>query len=95
MYGINASVYNNLIDYFRRNEDIIEVIIFGSRAKENYRDNSDIDLFIKYNGEYKGTIVNNIEDIVGIYSCDILFDGNLNDEIKYQISRDGIVIYKK
>lgn len=95
MYGINDLVYNKLIEYFNGNKDIIEVIIFGSRAKGNYSNNSDIDLCIKYVGKYKGTLVNEIEDIVGIYSCDILFDGNLNDEIKYQISRDGNVIYKK
>ena len=40
----------------------------------------------------KGTIKEKIEDIIGIYSCDIVFSDNLNDEIKREIERDGIRI---
>ena len=35
MYGINENVYNNLINYFKKNTNITNVILFGSRAKKN------------------------------------------------------------
>ena len=40
----------------------------------------------------KGTVKAQIEDIIGLYSCDIVLFDNLNDEIKKQIERDGIRI---
>jgi uncharacterized protein len=95
MYGINKKVYENLIGYFEENEKIQKVILFGSRAKGNENYNSDIDLCIHCLGAGRGTIVEKINYIVGIYSCDIVFLDSLNEEISKQISRDGIVIYEK
>lgn len=92
MYGINEKVYVNMRNYFNENNEIEEVILFGSRAKGTYKYNSDIDLCIKCSSKIKGTIKEEIDDIIGIYSCDIVFLDNLNDEIKKQIERDGIKI---
>lgn len=92
MYGVNEKVYEKMINYFNSNKEIEEVILFGSRAKGNYNYNSDIDLCIKCKTKIRGTIKDDIEDIIGIYSCDIVFLDNLNDEIKKQIERDGIKI---
>ena len=47
MYGINETVYNKLMDYFRKNNEIRQVILFGSRAKGKEKYNSDIDLWIE------------------------------------------------
>lgn len=93
MYGINEKVYNNLIFYFNEDKEIKEVILFGSRAKENYKDNSDIDLCINCSTQVKGTIKEKIDEIIGIYSCDVVFFDTLNDEIKKQIERDGIKLF--
>lgn len=95
MYGINERVYRNLINYFKCNIDVKTVILFGSRAKKNEKYNSDIDLCIECSQNRRGTIEYEIDEIIGVYSCDILFLDSLNDEIKKQIDRDGIIIYKK
>ncbi|ARC83465.1 nucleotidyltransferase domain protein [Clostridium argentinense CDC 2741] len=93
MYGINEKVYESLIKYFRDNSKIQKVILFGSRAKGTETINSDIDICIECTKENRGTIVEEINDIIGIYSCDIVFLDSLNEEIKKQIFRDGIIIY--
>jgi predicted nucleotidyltransferase len=93
MYGIDKKVYKNLISYFQSNSDIQKVIIFGSRAKGTENINSDIDLCIGYTGKSKGTIVAEIDDVIGVYSCDIVFSDSLNENIGKQIDRDGIEIY--
>lgn len=93
MYGIEKKVYKNLISYFQSNSDIEKVIIFGSRAKGTENVNSDIDLCISYIDKSKGTIVEEINDVIGIYSCDVIFLDSLNESIKKQIDRDGIEIY--
>lgn len=94
MYGISSTVYDNLINYFSKNENIKSVILFGSRAKGNEKINSDIDLCIECTEKYRGFIEEDIEDIIGIYSCDILYLDSLNEEVKKQVDRDGIEIYK-
>lgn len=93
MYGINEKMYKKLLSYFENNVNIRKVIIFGSRAKGTENINSDIDLCVDYTGKGKGTIVEDINDIIGIYSCDIVFLDSLNENIKKQIDRDGIEIY--
>ena len=93
MYGIDKKVYKSLINYFLNNNNIEKVIIFGSRAKGIENINSDIDLCVSYIGKSKGTIVEEINDVIGIYSCDIVFINSLNENIKKQIDRDGIEIY--
>jgi len=95
MYGIDKKVYNSLINYFLNNSNIEKVIIFGSRAKGTENINSDIDLCVGYIGKSKGTIVEEINDVIGIYSCDIVFLNSLNENIEKQIARDGIEIYSK
>lgn len=94
MYGINEKVYESLIKYFRDNSKIQKVILFGSRAKGTETINSDIDICIECTKKNRGTIVEEINDIIGIYSCDIVFLDSLNEEIKKQIFRDGIIIYE-
>lgn len=95
MYGINEKVYKRLINYFEYNGNIEKVILFGSRAKGIEKINSDIDLCIGYIGKSKATVVEEINDIIGVYLCDIVFLDSLNENIEKQIARDGIEIYSK
>lgn len=94
MYGIEESIYKNLISYFNNNKYIKIVVLFGSRAKGNYSYNSDIDLGILCDKKYKGTIAEELDELVGVYSLDIVFLDSMNEEIKLQIEKYGIEIYK-
>lgn len=84
-----------MLKYFEYNKNINKVILFGSRAKGNERINSDIDICIDAYKIERGTIVNDINEIIGVYSCDIVFYDSLNKEISDQINRYGIIIYTK
>lgn len=95
MYGIEPSVYTRLQTYFQSNEDIRSVILFGSRAKGLETSRSDIDLCIDYIGKHKGTVIFEIEDRVGIYDVDVVFQETLGEELSAQIIRDGKQIYQK
>ncbi|MBB5326017.1 putative nucleotidyltransferase [Anoxybacillus tepidamans] len=94
-HGINKNVFERLIAYFQSEKEIQKVILFGSRAKDTARHHSDIDLCIDYKGKQKGKVISDIDDIVGVYSCDVLFCDSLNQEIERQIERDGMVIYER
>ncbi|MGV1023825.1 nucleotidyltransferase domain-containing protein [Clostridium perfringens] len=93
MYGIHESVYSKLINYFEEKDYIEKVILFGSRAKGNYKYNSDIDLAILCDKLYKGTVVEEIEELIGVYSSDIVFLDQLTGDIKKQVDVYGIEIY--
>ena len=45
--GLRKKEIDYLLDVFKQFSEIEEVIIFGSRAKKNYKSGSDIDLAIK------------------------------------------------
>ena len=46
-FGISEKSYNLLVEFLKTYLQIEEVLIFGSRAKGNYKKGSDIDLVIK------------------------------------------------
>jgi uncharacterized protein len=46
-YGLKDSDLQQIVDSFKRFDEIAEVLLFGSRAKGNYKTGSDIDLAIK------------------------------------------------
>ena len=95
MYGIHESVYTKLMNYFENNIHIKKVILFGSRAKGNAEYNSDIDLAIDCDSFFKGTVVEEIDEIIGVYSSDIVFLDKVNGDIKDQIDAYGIEIYNE
>lgn len=65
----------------KQEKSLKKVVLFGSRAKGNYSYNSDIDLGILCDKKYKGTIVEELDELVGIYSLDIVFLDSMNEEI--------------
>ncbi|PEG28827.1 nucleotidyltransferase domain-containing protein [Clostridium neonatale] len=77
----------------KQEKSLKKVVLFGSRAKGNYKYNSDIDLGILCDKKYKGTIAEELDELVGVYSLDIVFLDSINEEIKLQIEKYGIEIY--
>lgn len=71
----------------KQEKSLKKVVLFGSRAKGNYKYNSDIDLGILCDKKYKGTIAEELDELVGVYSLDIVFLDSINEEIKLQIEK--------
>lgn len=95
MYGIHESVYSKLIKYFEENDFIKKVVLFGSRAKGNEKYNSDIDLAVLCDLKYRGTVAEDIDEIVGVYSSDIVFLDKIKGDLKSQVEKYGICIYER
>ena len=74
-FGLGDAVVEELRDVFRRHENIRKVLIFGSRAKGNYREGSDIDLAVIGNLIDDEQMLNlrcEIEDLDLLYHVDLL-----------------------
>lgn len=74
---------------------IQKVILFGSRARGDNRERSDIDLAVS--GGSVSEFALEIEDALDtLLMFDVVnLDGNINLRLSREIERDGIVIYEK
>jgi len=98
MFGIAQNTVNELNQIFNKYKNIEKVILYGSRAKGNYREGSDIDLTIIGDVEREDLmkIKDEIEDSYIPYLFDISIYNQLNSEsLKEHINRVGKVFYKK
>ena len=98
-YGLSLEHINRIKNIFISKSEIEEVLLYGSRAKGNYKPNSDIDLTIKVNKvtpDLLNKISIQLDDLFLPYTFDIsLYDQIKNDDILEHINRVGIVFYKK
>lgn len=84
---------------FRKFSEIDEIILYGSRAKGNYRTGSDIDLTLKgknLNGNLLNKINLKLDDLYLPYILDLsIYNKIKNKELIEHINRVGVKIYKK
>ncbi|EOC99386.1 HI0074 family nucleotidyltransferase substrate-binding subunit [Caldisalinibacter kiritimatiensis] len=96
-YGLSKNEFYNLINILKSYSRIIEkVILFGSRARGDYKQTSDIDIAIKFRGN-NDKIYNIKEDIAKqniIYTFDIVdYDKVQNEKLKKYIDNEGKIIF--
>jgi predicted nucleotidyltransferase len=100
LFGITPKSHQLLIDTFMKYHQIEEVILFGSRAKGNYKKGSDIDLAI--NGkECSPRVALDISGIINEelpipYYVDVVDYKSLeHKDLKNHIDNVGVAFYKK
>lgn len=99
MFGLSDEVIQDICGVFARHRNVDEVLIFGSRAKGNYSEGSDIDLAAKGSGISFNQLMDiniQIEDLGLLYKVDVVdYNKNLGTPIVAHIDRVGKVFYKK
>ncbi|HQS58039.1 MAG: hypothetical protein B7Y56_03735 [Gallionellales bacterium 35-53-114] len=98
-FGLPPTTLEKLNSVFAQHSAIDSVLIYGSRAKGNYRTGSDIDLCIK-GGDISFTelmqIENQIDDLMLPYTVDLSQYKQINNsEFIAHIDRVGVVFYAK
>ena len=96
-YGLEDHVIQKISAVFTLFPDITEVIIYGSRAKGNYRTGSDIDLSLKGNN-LNLNLVNQVclklDELMLPYTFDIsIFDQIENPDFLDHIKRIGQIFF--
>jgi len=98
-FGLPDSTIENIQKVFENNSKIDEVIVFGSRAKGNYKEGSDIDLAVKGRKiDFKDILrlSGQLDDLNLPYKIDLLDYAAINDkEVVEHIDRVGIVFYER
>lgn len=98
-FGLSDKVINEIQGVFKKHNEVKKVLIFGSRAKGNFRPGSDIDLAvcgnnIDYNLLLKiGCEIDNLELLYGVDLID--YQAKKNTPIGEHIDRVGRVFYEK
>ena len=71
------------------------IVLFGSRAKGNNTERSDIDMAV-YGGDFDSFYWDIKEKIYSLLMFDIIqADSAISDDLKHEIEKDGVIIYEK
>jgi predicted nucleotidyltransferase len=96
-FGLKEATINQIISVFLQYPQIHKVLLYGSRAKGNYRNGSDIDLTLIGDVRYSqlSSIEDKIDDLLLPYSFDIsIFSDIDNLDLINSINRIGVVFYE-
>ncbi len=98
-YGLNETELKTLNSLFSANTKIEQVILYGSRAIGNFKPFSDVDITLIGNALTRydvNHLMAEIDESSLPYQFDISLFNNLNnEELKEEIQKKGVVLYKK
>lgn len=98
-FGLSDDLISKFHCIFKNYSSINEVIIYGSRAKGNYREGSDIDLTLKGDNiteEIRSKLFLDLDDLNTLYLIDLSIYHTLSSpSLKDHIDRIGKILYKK
>ena len=99
-YGLSAQTLQKIHDVLVRYPQVEEAVLYGSRARGDYKNGSDIDLTLRGGNALTHTILsriaNDLDDQLLPYTIDLsIFKNIRNPEMVEQIEHVGVVFYKK
>lgn len=93
-YNISDKVYLGLKQLAQRH-GIKKIILFGSRARGDFYERSDIDIAVS-GGNTAAFSLDVDESIHTLLMFDVIdLDRHISEELKKEIEKDGVVIYEK
>ena len=95
-FGLPERTINELLEYFKTKPEIEKVVIYGSRAKNTYKNGSDIDFAIWSDKDNISEIAAELDELPTPYMFDVTNYKTLSHKnLKNSIDKDGLVFYKK
>ena len=92
--ALSERVRNEIIS-FAKLHNIEKLVLFGSRARGDYKAESDIDLAI-WGGDGAAFSIDVEEEIHTLLSFDIVdFKYHIKKELAESIAKEGIILYEK
>lgn len=97
-FGLKKGDMEILHSVFSEFKTLKKVVLYGSRAKGNFKNGSDVDLAVWFSGdEQTGKLNGKLNDETLLpYHFDVLnFDSITNKDLTEHIQRVGIIIFEK
>ncbi|MBT9842092.1 nucleotidyltransferase family protein [Blautia sp. MCC283] len=93
-YDLPERVIRELFS-FAIKHSVRKIILFGSRARGNNTERSDVDIAV-YGGDFDSFYWDIKENIHSLLMFDVInADDSISEELKKEIKKDGVVIYEK
>lgn len=94
MYGLTKNQFKIFMQIlFNHRKKISEVKIFGSRARGDYKKNSDVDIAVKFLQPIQGILAEDFEKSNFPYSVDIINFETAGKNLLENIERDGKLLF--
>lgn len=97
--GLPQASIIKLCNTFNRISELDKVVLYGSRAKGNFRRGSDIDLCLfgdLLNSSHLLLLDEQIDELLLPYTCDLSIWQHINNaDLREHIERVGILFYQK
>ena len=95
-FGLSDRTVNTILNYFTTKPEIKKVVLYGSRAKGNYKTGSDIDFAVWTDSHSNiSAILNELDELQTPYKFDVTDYLRLEHTgMKQNIDNDGIVFYE-
>lgn len=98
-YGLPQSIIQKICEVLSRYPQVDKATLYGSRAKGNYKNGSDIDLTLHGDGLSLNTIykiLGDLDDLLLPYTIDLSIFRDIDDlDVIEHIQRVGILFYDK
>ena len=98
-HGLTAATVAKIHDVLSHHAEVDRAILYGSRAKGNFKPGSDIDLTLagsELNERIRGRIDEELDDLLLPYKFDLsLFADLTHPDLLEHIRRVGVVFYEK
>ena len=99
-FGLDEKVIEEIVKVIANYAEVEKAVIFGSRARGDYREGSDIDIALFGNSlthSINTNIFYEIDNLYIIYKVDLINFNSLEkeDKLKENILREGVEIYAK
>lgn len=92
--GIKPIVIEEICDIARK-YNVQKVVLFGSRARGNFKEKSDIDLAVQ-GGDFIRFMLDVNEETSTLLKFDIInLDEEIQGELREAIKKEGKIVYKK
>ena len=99
-YGLQDATIRKICAVFARYPQVEKAVLYGSRAKGNHKNGSDIDLTL-YGGEdltlnVLNKIMDELDDLLLPYTIDLSVFRDISDpDVIEHIERVGVIFYEK
>lgn len=97
-HGIDETIWNKILHVCFSSSKVKQVILYGSRARGNYKQGSDIDIAIdapSMTPREFATLWNALDDLPIIYTLDVIhLQSQLNEQLLDEVDHHGVVFTK-
>lgn len=99
-FGIDESIIEDIVNVIRKYKEVTKAVIFGSRARGDYKKASDIDIALfgdNLTNTINTKIFFEIDELYMPYKVDLINFNTLGKEnkIRENILKEGVEIYAK